>query len=502
MKKIQKWMLICFLFIVLINTTHALQPPYEPTHESLSKHPLPEWYQDAKFGIIIYYGIYTVPAWAPLFNPTGRFLTKEFFLNNPYPEWYANTIQIKESPSYQYHVKNYGENFKYDDFVPLFNQELQKWDPDKWAKLFATSGAKYVVFVTKHHDGFLLWPSQYRNPYKPNFIASRDVAGELTKAVRKHNMHMGFYYSAGFDWSWPDGFNQPIVDLVSAFFKIPQSKEYADYVFYHFQELIDKYKPDLLWNDIVLPTKVNKWQLFANFYNQIPEGVMNNRWGQGEAFDGTIIGQPPDFLVDFQLKTDWFDFYSLEYLSKYFLTRHKWEADYGIGYAFGYNSEEYLHPEHLKTLDQLIEDLVDIVSKNGNLLLGIGPKADGTITEYQTNLLLGIGDWLDKNGEAIYGSRTWKKAEGIVQNGTIPVRFTLSKDKKFLYIILLKNPQDKDVVLNDFRVRFKKMEVLNGKNPIEVNWTFAGKNPVVKISEAKNIPLEHPIIIKLERVVT
>lgn len=483
----------------LLSSKIALADPqdvYQPTHDSVSKHPLPDWYVDAKFGVIIHYGIYTVPGWAPLFDPTGKLFSKEFFYNNPYPEWYLNSMQIEGSPTYEYHKKYYGVNFKYDDFIPLFEKALQKWNPDNWSELLAAGGVKYVVFVTKHHDGYLLWPSAYPNPYKQNYRAPRDVVGELTDSVRNHGMRMGLYYSGGYDWTWPSDNDQPITDFNSATAKVPQSIAYSDYVFNQWNELITKYHPDLIWNDIALPSNVDKWQLFANYYNQVSEGVFNNRWEQGNTFDFTVFGQPDDGFIDMQLKADWFDYYSPEYLPHYQLVSHKWEADHGVGYAFGYNREEYLHPEHLKTLDQLIGDLADVVSKNGNLLLGIGPEADGTIPEYQRDLLLGIGIWLKKNGEAIYATKPWGTAEGIANGGEIPVRFTQSKDGKYLYIILLKNPLRQTVTLNQCNVPFSKVEVLNGNAPITVSAQHIDGNLQVNLSKLF-IPVEHPLVLRM-----
>lgn len=496
-------LLTLFLMLIIPFTSQAWATPsknaYEPTHDSVAAHPLPEWYQDAKFGVIIHYGLYSVPGWAPIFNPVGKVFTKEFFTNNPYAEWYANTLQIKNSPTYRYHAKTFGANFKYDDFALLFNKEVQKWNADNWSQLFADAGVKYVVFVTKHHDGFLLWPSKNPNPYKPQFMVQRDVVGELTRSVRNHGLRMGLYYSGGYDWSWPEGTPGPITDVSSAISKIPQSLAYSDYVFKQYEELLETYHPDLFWNDIALPSNTNKWKIFSDFYNAMPEGVVNNRWGQGDTFDFSIFGQPYDFMLDIQLKKDWFDYYSPEYIPKYMFTKHKWEADHGIGYSFGFNREEDLHRDHLKTLDQLIEDLADLVSKNGNLLLGIGPEADGTIPEYQRHLLLGIGEWLRNNGEAIYATKPWRDAEGKANNGAIPVRFTQSKDEKYLYIILLKNPQGKDVVLNHFILPFKRIEVLNGKEPIGVRAQRVDESTVIYLSQIHGVGNEHPMVLRLER---
>jgi alpha-L-fucosidase len=491
---------ISLLSLLLLASYAAAAPEstYEPTHASVSQHPLPEWYQDAKFGIFIHYGLYTVPAWAELSDPTGKVFTPEFFLHNPYSAWYLNSIQLKNSPAYEYHAKTYGADFNYDNFQAPFNQAAKKWQPDNWSVLFEKAGAKYVVLTTKHHDGFLLWPSEHPNPYKPNYIAERDIVGDFTKSVRQHHMHVGLYYSGGYDWSWKEGATAPIIDLKSAIEKVPQTQGYADYVTSHWNELIDKYHPDLLWNDIALPQKVDRNKLFAHYYNSVPEGVVNNRWAQS-GFDYSYLGQADDKLIDKQLETDWFDYYSPEYLPAYVQTRHKWEADHAPGYDFSYNMLEYQDPAHFFTLDQLVSDLTDIVSKNGNLILAIGPEADGTIPDIEKNLLVGIGEWLNKNGEAIYATRPWEHAEGFANNKTLPVRFTQSKNHQSLYAVLLKNPSGENVVLDDPLIVDKntRIEILNGDAPIVVGWHLSEKKLVVEIAQNHQIPREHALAVKI-----
>jgi alpha-L-fucosidase len=492
------------LSLCLITATHptsfALPAPehYEPTHTSISQHPLPEWYEDAKFGIFVHYGLYTIPAWAELADPTGKVFTPEFFLHNPYSAWYMNSIKLKESPAYEHHVKTYGADFNYDNFRAPFNQAAAQWQPDNWSDLFEKSGAKYVVLTTKHHDGFLLWPSLHQNPYKSEYVAKRDIVGEFTRSVRSHHMHVGLYYSGGYDWSWQEGIDDPITDLNSAIMKVPQTEGYAEYVTQHWNELIDTYHPDLLWNDIALPKKVDREKLFAHYYNTVPEGVVNNRWAQSD-FDYSYMGQPQDELIDKQLEKDWFDYYSPEYLPAYVQTRHKWEADHAPGYDFSYNTVEYENPAHFFSLDQLVCDLVDIVSKNGNLILAIGPEADGTIPDIEKNLLLGIGEWLNKNGEAIYATRPWVHAEGTANNKTIPVRFTQSKNHQALYALLLKNPAGQHIVLKNVRVLDKKtrIEIINGDAPIVVHWRQLEDKLVILTGENNAIPQAHALAVKI-----
>ena len=145
---------------------------YEPTLESLNRHPLPEWYADAKLGIFIHWGLYSVPGWAPLVHPEHDFTSQDYITHNPYAEWYLNSMRLDGSPTQAYHREHYGANYDYYNFAAVFDQEIQKWNPDAWAKVFRDAGAKYVVLTTKHHDGFTLWPSATPNPSSPGRSAA------------------------------------------------------------------------------------------------------------------------------------------------------------------------------------------------------------------------------------------------------------------------------------------------------------------------------------------
>src|SRR5262249_50097892 len=186
--------------------------PYAPTLASLDAHPLPRWFDDAKFGIMVHWGIFTIPAWAELVIDPGEWLCcgkllqppdfgREFFTHIPYVEWYWNTIHIDGSPAQAHHAATYGADYPYESFRPQFEAAAAAWSADVWADLFQASGAHYVVLVTKHHDGFALWPTSVPHPTRTGWNMSRDVVGELTSAVRRRCMRMGLYYSGGFDWS-------------------------------------------------------------------------------------------------------------------------------------------------------------------------------------------------------------------------------------------------------------------------------------------------------------
>ena len=397
--------------------------PYGPSDASLATHPLPRWFEDAKFGIMIHWGIFDIPAWAETTTDAGEWLCcgqllqppdygREFFTHIPYVEWYSNTILIPGSPAQLHHAATYGADFPYESFRPQFEAAAAAWSADAWADLFQAAGARYVVLVTKHHDGYSLWPTAVPHPTRPGWNMTRDVVGELSGAVRNRCMRMGLYYSGGFDWSIQPG---PVQTALDALTVIPQTAAYGAYADAQWRELIARYQPAVLWNDIGYPAQANALQLFADYYNAIPDGVVNDRF---QLLSGTTHHDyvTPEFTVLSDISTE------------------KFETVRGMGRGFGYNQNEteadYESPEGL------IHMLVDVVSKNGNLLLNVGPMADGTVPAPQVARLQAIGAWLGVNGEAIFASRPWVRAEGATGD-TTPVRFTLSGDGSRLYAIVL-----------------------------------------------------------------
>ena len=370
---------------------------YQPTWNSLETHTVPQWFQDAKFGIFIHWGLYSVPAWAPPTGELGKVDWDTWFTNNPYAEWYLNSLRIVGSPTYKHHIATYGKNFDYYQFAPMFDQAHKSWNPEDWASLFKKTGARYVVLTTKHHDGFRLWPSAVPDPHANGrqLSANRDLVGNLTSAVLGAGMKMGLYYSGGLDWTFT---TEPIRTRPDLMARVPQTPEYAHYADAHWRELIDRYQPSVLWNDISYPKLGQIPQIFAQYYNTVPDGVINNRFG-----------------VPFA------DYTTPEYAKYDKITWKKWETCRGLGFSFGYNQVE--GPNQVIPPAELIALLADIVSKNGNLLLNVGPKADGTISAIQLDRLHKVGAWLDVNGEALFGSRPWVRASASAPDGT-DIRFT------------------------------------------------------------------------------
>jgi len=354
-----------FCFSALLSAGEAR---YEPTWESLDSRPCPAWFDEAKFGIFIHWGVYSVPAWAP---------------KGKYSEWYWHSMQDKSGPTWKFHVRTYGEDFKYQDFAPMFKAEM--FDPDKWADLFVRSGARYVVLTSKHHDGFCLWPSaQSWNWNSVDVGPHRDLAGDLTKAVRARGLKMGFYYSF-YEWFNPLYRSDP--------------KRYVDeHMLPQLKDLVTRYQPSIVWPDGEWEHPSDLWrstEFLAWLFNESPvrdDVVIDDRWGKG------CRGRHGSF-------------YTTEYgrggKDQGLIEQHKWEECRGMGASFGYNRNEDV--SDYRSATELVHLLIETVSTGGNLLLDIGPTADGRIPVIMQERLLEIGEWLKVNGEAIYGTRPWRE---------------------------------------------------------------------------------------------
>jgi len=459
--------LICLSLPVITTCPAQEHVKYEPTLDSLSKHPLPQWYAGAKLGIFIHWGLYSVPGWAPLSHPEHDFANVDYIKNNPYAEWYLNVLRVPGSPTQAYHREHFGANFSYYDFAPIFNRESKKWNPDEWAKIFRDAGARYVVLTTKHHEGFTLWPTATVNP-NPSIPqnerrAERDIVGELTTAVRKSGMKMGLYYSGGYDWTFNSGPIETPADYETV---KPQSQAYSDYAFSQIHELIDRYQPSVLWNDIDWPKAGRAMQVEADYYNAVPDGVIDDRMGIKHA-----------------------DFVSPEYQKVDEIRAKKWEECRGLGRSFGYNRAEG-DAETIPSAE-LIAMLVDIVSKNGNLLLDVGPEADGTIPPVQMDRLKALGTWLNQNGEAIYDTVPWERAVGKTTEGD-DLRFT-RKDNN-LYATILGTPKAHVATIEGLTARPGLQVIMLGEaRPLSTK-NVDGK---LQISLPEHLPGNYGYVLKL-----
>ena len=404
------------------------------------------WFHESKFGIFIHWGVYSVPSWGPTGDSIGVY--------DKYAEWYWKKMdQPGKVQKYfkDFHTNTYGPNFKYQDFAPMFKAEL--FDPDKWAELFKESGAKYVVLTSKHHEGFTLWPSaQSWNWNSVDVGPHRDLAGDLTVAVKEKGLHMGFYYSL-YEW-----YNPVYLNNFPAYVDehmIPQMKD-----------LVTRYKPDILWTDGEWDKPSSEWkseEFLAWLYNDSPVKeniVVNDRWGSETRSKHGGIYTTEYGLVGEKEGID-------------NSVPHPWEECRGIGTSFGFNRTEGL--SDYSTTEQLIKLLVSTVSAGGNLLLDIGPAADGTIPVIMQQRLLDMGKWLKTNGEAIYGSEAFirNKNDEAINPGTNKNVFFTKRNKE-VYVICLDWPKA-DIELKGVAGN-KKIEVvlLGTDKPLSIR--KAGKN--------------------------
>jgi alpha-L-fucosidase len=361
---------IAFLLMMLA-TQQIWAQTYQPTWASLDTRPVPAWYKDAKFGIFIHWGVYSVPAFAPV---------------GEYAEWYQHSLQENsfDGKVIAYHKNKYGADFSYYQFAPLFKAEL--FDPDAWAQLFEKSGAKYIVLTSKHHDGFALWPSKEASQTRGfawNAVEAgpkRDLLGDLFKAVRKTSVHPGIYYSL-YEWYNPLWLNDKPLYVEKHMW--PQMKD-----------VITKYQPEVFWTDGEWEGSDTLWrskEFLTWMYNESPvkdKIVVNDRWGKDIRFHHA-------------------GFYTPEYQPELDFKDHYFEESRGMGYSYGYNRAE--DAGDYNSAKVLILHLLDKVSRGGNFLLDIGPDADGKIPPIMQERLLDIGKWMKINGEAIYGTTRWKE---------------------------------------------------------------------------------------------
>lgn len=400
-----------------------------PALRRLQRRRVPVWWSDAKFGIFIHWGIASVPAYARTDVDPHDLLTmgvggSQPIAESPYAEWYWNSLRFESSSASRHHREHHpGRTF--ESFAEEFVAGLDHWDPDDWADRFARAGARYVVLVTKHHDGFCLWPTEVRHPHRSGWHTERDIVGELADAVRRRGMRFGVYYSGGLDWTFN---THPIglpADLLTA---VPHSAEYCDYAEAQVRELVDRYHPSVLWNDIAWPFGGERlWRLFEDYYAAVPDGVVNDRFAPRKRSWGLLVVPAVSRLFNAVARAalqrgvqnprpPHFDHLSPEYTSFDRVPKHPWETCRGIDRSFGFNRQS--GPEHFLTRTDLIGSLADIVAKGGNLLLNVGPRGeDGSIPEEQQLRLDWVGEWLASVGPAVVASRPWVHHEATSPEG-------------------------------------------------------------------------------------
>jgi alpha-L-fucosidase len=476
--------------------------PYKPSWNSLKTHKTPTWFQEAKFGIYTHWGVYSVPARGP--NAT----------------WYPYNMYIKGTPQHEYHVKTYGPltEFGYKDFIPMFTAE--KFDPDEWAELFKQAGAQYAGPVAEHHDGFTMWDTKFSEWNAARMGPQRDVVGELEQAIRKQGMRYVVALHHAENWwffphwhkeldtaeprytglygelhnlEWSE--NPPDPESRDDLWNMmdPPSQSFLELWKGKTLELIDKYRPDLIWFDFGLKfvQEHYKREMLAHYYNRAEEWgkevVVTYKWHDLAPGSG---------IIDLELGR--FDT----------LTYHEWITDTTVDDGHGWG---YLKETEYKSLPTLIHYLIDNVSKNGHMLLNVGPKPNGEIPAEARELLLGIGKWLEVNGEAIYGTTAWmtygegptqmKKAGYFMEDQEVQytaqdIRFTAKDD--VLYAICLGWPGEQVTILSAnalYEQEIQSVKMLGSEQ--ELPWTLSSEGLSVGTPDEK--PCEHAFVFKIER---
>jgi alpha-L-fucosidase len=490
--------LACLLILI---SPFAPAQRFEPTWDSVDSRPTPAWWSDAKFGIFIHWGVYSVPAFAPKGEYAEWYWER---LRNPgKPDASTNDARIRRETR-AFHERVYGRNLDYPEFAPRFTAEM--FDADRWADIFQRSGAKYVVLVSKHHDGFALWPSREANaawgrPWNAVDVGPRrDLVGELSAAVRRRNLEMGFYFSL-YEWFNPRWLSGDVDGYVE------------DHLFPQFKDLVTRYSPSIIFSDGEWDLTSSQWrapELLAWLYNDSAVAqrvVVNDRWGR-------------------ETRHRHGGYFTTEYGAGLPGASHPWEENRGLGHSYGFNRNEDL--ADYSSGPRLLLTLIDTVSRGGNLLLNVGPTSDGRIPVVMQDRLAFLGAWLQYNGEAIYGTRTFRdgaqwtagrrqevdtstnyRARYDVESLTLrpapgdarkEILFTRKGDA--LYAILPLYPEG-GLVIRDLRLAKGARVSLLGARHTAITWKQASRDVILEVPELADgeLPFGGPRVFRIEGAV-
>lgn len=416
------------------------------------------WYPSAKFGIFIHWGVYSAAAWGDAKHAA---------------EWYLYAMNVTDpargTGTRDHHLKTYGADFAYDQFIPRFT--ARRYDPHFWVRLFEQAGARYFVLTSKHHDGFQLFRNTASDRNSVRLGPGRDLVGELFSAAARSPLKRGLYYSLG-EFYNPALGTAPRNPYTGAEIPYTGYRPVTDYVtqyeHVHLKNLIDHYDPDVLWADgqgyhefgggPIFRPKTWDWrsdEILAYYYRNAadrprPKSVLaNDRFEASHADFATVEGDN----------------------KKYVLRPDPWEACLNIGKSWGYNENE--DPAKIKSSVQLLRLLAEVVSKNGNLLLNIGPREDGTIADWMSSRLLDMGRWLRLNGRAIYGSTPWTRA----MDGDL----CYTRTRGAFNLIPLHWPDGRLLVPGDVPISARSRIRLLGGHSGPLPWTRTGEGIVIEV---------------------
>ncbi|TWU40396.1 alpha-L-fucosidase [Novipirellula artificiosorum] len=498
---LKRFSLCLLLFsVVLSHCPSSKVNAYEPDWKSLQEYDIPDWMADAKFGIFIHWGPSCVPGYRTDWYPRWMYQDKV--------QWNHRTGEIqahRPHPAYLYHVKTYGapSQFGYKNFFPLFKAE--EFDAEAWVDLFVKSGAKYVIPVAEHHDSYAMYASKFTRWNSVDTGPQRDILGELRTEIKKQKLIFGVSSHLAFNWDFYN--QQPHFDTGDpnyADLYAPQHEPYsntsAEFLktwWLRTKDIIDNYEPDILWFDFGIDRA--EWapyhaRLAAYYYNSgLKRGVTPVLQTKNLSYDSYPAGT---HMLD------------LERSKSDQMLDELWQTDTSVGINSWFYCREWVS----KSSNLLIDDLIDIVSKNGCLLLNIGPDASGRIPADQANVLLEIGEWLQVNGEAVYGTRPWHVyGEGPTQVATghlsedknqkfnsQDIRFTQKGDT--VYAIILQAPEGKTLIhslnasTHEELKNIKSISVLGSERTLDWAMTDQG----LQIGRIETPPFESAVVLKID----
>ncbi len=475
---------------------HSQTLQFEENWESLKAYQIPQWMKDAKFGIFIHWGPNSVPELHTDWYPRWMYLDNGIM--NPQT---GEITKNKPHPAVAYHKEKYGDqkNFGFKDIIPMWTME--NFNPKDWVDLFKKAGAQYVVPVAEHHDGFALYESSVTPYHAVAMGPKRDVFKDLTDEIKRQGLICGASSHLAFNWNFYN--QQPYFDTGDPKYADlyapphnpdePASAEWLAKVWWpRTKEIIDKYQPDILWFDFFLDRPE-----FAPYHKKLAAYYYNS----GLKRNKNVVLQSKNYKYEsYPEGTHMLD---LERSKLDSIRPEYWQTDTSIGKNSWYYAKNWIP----KSAGDLIADLVDIVSKNGCLLLNIGPRKDGIIPEDQQKTLLDIGKWLDINGEAIYGSSYWKVyGEGPTktemghlsesknkQFTSEDIRFTTNNDALYAFALIPEGNSVDISYLNSQRIHIQSISLLGYDGKLEFN---QDQNKL-KIKIPEDIDLEHTLVFKI-----
>ncbi|KAL4226532.1 Tissue alpha-L-fucosidase [Mactra antiquata] len=452
---------LCLLIVFAISFASGIR--YEPTWESIDSRPLPTWYDESKLGIFVHWGVFSVPSFSS--------------------EWFWHDWKESKLPGIKaFMADNYRPDFTYADFAKDFTAEF--FIAEQWASIFKSSGAKYIVFVSKHHEGYSNYPSKYSFSWNSMDVGpQRDIVGELADAIRTNtDMHFGLYHSQ-YEWFNPLFLQDKANNLTT--------QDFVNFkVLPEWYEIVNKYKPDIVWSDGDWEATDDYWkakEYIAWLYNDSPvkdKVVINDRWGYG-------IG------------CEHGGFYTCgDRFNPGHLFKHKWENAMTIDkYSWGYRRNARLS-DYL-TMNQLIETFVKTVSCGGNMLLNVGPRHDGIIDPLMQERLEQMGEWMSLNGEAIYATRPWTYQNDTVNPNVWYTNKTLN-GVEVVYAISLEWPSNGTLhIAAPFPSVSTTVVSLLGYQH-KLNWSISssgGMNITLPDLKGDNLPCQWAWVFKLEGLI-